>query len=74
MPSNFLNDVKHKDALRKKLADDTEHWLKFGRNQITVGTPCIPVPRQPAKVVEKKMTLKQVAKKWREGFYGKDQT
>lgn len=73
MPSNFLNDVIANEPKRKAHEEACQRFLAEG-GKVTVGTSCIPVPRQPAKVVEKKLTLKQVAKKWREGFYGKDQT
>lgn len=34
--SNLKTQVTLKDAEREKIARDTEHFLQFGRNQITV--------------------------------------
>ncbi len=43
--SNLRNEIKAKEAERQKIARDTEDFLKFGRNHITVVPGFVTVSR-----------------------------
>lgn len=75
MQSNLSNDIKLKQALRDKLQADVDAAIAAGKS-VTVGEPFGAIQKQlppltPVLSQKKRLTMKDVAKRFKGGANGK---